>query len=247
MPDDPLAPLAALPRVDAAVVSARAAVDRLLASRVVRRRSNEVSAESALRGAWASTVLSGVPLDLAAIRSGDIADPVVQGALRVSAELGPLAVTWRRAPAQVLARLHVLAAADLVSDPAGLGRPGGSVHTSQRVAGLAATVVQTRAPAVVVTAVVLGEILGLDAFAPSSTVVGFGAARLTLVEFGLDPKSLAVLEVGALEERAVTPAALDGYRSGSVDGLSAWIEHVARLIVLGCREAMAICTALERG
>ncbi len=247
VPDDPLAPLAALPRVDAAVVSARAAVDRLLASRVVRRRSNEVSAESALRGAWASTVLSGVPLDLAAIRSGDIADPVVQGALRVSAELGPLAVTWRRAPAQVLARLHVLAAADLVSDPAGLGRPGGSVHTSQRVAGLAATVAQTRAPAVVVTAVVLGEILGLDAFAPSSTVVGFGAARLTLVEFGLDPKSLAVLEVGALEERAVIPAALDGYRSGSVDGLIAWVEHVARLIVLGCREAMAICTALERG
>lgn len=247
MPDDPLAPLAALPRVDAAVGSARAAVDRLLTSRIVRRRSNEVSAESALRGAWASSVLSGAPVELAALRAGDIADPVVQGALRVSAELGSLAVTWRRAPGQVLARLQVLAAADLVSDPALLGRPGGGPVTAQRLAGLAATVAQTRAPAVVVAAVVLGEILGLDAFAPSSTVVAFAAARLTLVEFGLDPTSLAVIEVGALEERAATPAALAGYRAGSVDGLSGWIEHVARLVVLGSREATAICTALERG
>jgi hypothetical protein len=245
--DDPLAPLAALPRVGAAVGSARSAVDRLLSSRVVRRRSNEVSAESALRGAWASSVLSGVPVDLATIRSGDATDPVVQGALRVSAELGPLAATWRRAPAQVLARLHVLAAADLVSEPAALGRPGGGTATAQRLAGLASTVVRTRAPAVVVAAVVLGEILGLDAFVPSSTVVAFGAVRLTLVEFGLDLKSLVVVEVGAVEERAATPAALDGYRSGSVDGLSTWIEHVAQLIVLGAQEAMAICTALERG
>jgi hypothetical protein len=70
---------------------------------------------------------------------------------------------------------------------------------------------------------------------------------LTLVEFGLDPTSLGVLEVGALEQRAGTPAALTGYRSGSVDGLSEWIEHVAHLVVLGAREATAICTALERG
>jgi hypothetical protein len=247
VPDDPLAPLAALPRVDAAVGSARAAVDRLLSNRIARRRSNEVSAESVLRGAWAGAVLSGVPVELAAIRGGDISDPVVQGALRVSAELGPLATTWRRAPGQVLARLHLLAAAGLVTEPGRLGRPGGDPVTSQRIAGLGATLAQTRAPAVVVAAVVLGEILGLDAFAPSSIVVAFGAARLTLVEFGLDPNSLAVLEVGALEQRAATPAALAGYRSGSADGLCEWIEHVAGLVVLGAREATAICTALERG
>lgn len=247
MPDDPLAALAALPRVQAAVGSARAAVDRLLTNRVLRRRSSEVSAESALRGAWAGAVLSGVPVELGALRSGAIADPVVQGALRVSAELGPLAATWRRAPAQVLARLHVLAAADLVADSVRLGRPGADPVTAHRLAGLASTVAETRAPAVVVAAVVLGEILGLDAFAPSSTVVAFAAARLTLVEFGLDPRSLAVLEVGALEQRLSTPAALEGYRAGTVEGVCAWIEHVADLIVLGAREATAICAALERG
>lgn len=247
MPEDPLAALAALPRVDAAVGSAREAVDRLLVNRVLRRRSEEVSAESALRGAWAAAVLSGARVDLAALRSGDVADPVVQGALRVSAELGPLAATWRRAPAQVLARLHVLAAADVVSDPALLGRPSADPVVVQRLGVLSETVARTRAPAVVVAAVALGEILGLSAFSPSSVVVAFGAARLTLVEFGLDPKSLAVLEVGAVEQRAALPGALDGYRSGSVDGLCAWVEHVARLVVLGSQEAAAICAALERG
>ena len=247
MPDDPLASLASLPRVDAAAGSARGAVDGLLGNRTLRRRSGEVSSESALRGAWAGAVLSGATVELAALRRGDVADPVVQGALRVSAALGSLAPTWRHAPAQVLARLHVLAAADIVSDRALLGRPVADPAVAQRIAALTSTITRTRAPAVVVAAVVLGEILGLDAFSPSSTVVAFGAARLTLVEFGLDPKSLAVLEVGAVEDRASTPGSLDGYRTGSVDGLCAWVEHVAGLVVLGAREATAICAALERG
>lgn len=245
MADDPLAPLAALPAVVAAVAEARDAVDRVLTNRMLRRRSSEVSAESALRGAWAGAVRSGADVELSAVRAGDVADPVVQGALRVSAELGPLAATWRRAPRQVLARLHVLAAADLIG-AAELGRPRADALVTRRLDLLADTVSRTRAPAVVVAGVVLGEILGLDAFAPSSTVVAYGAARLTLVEFGLDPKSLAVLEVGALELWPATAAALAGYLAGTVDGVAEWVAHVAAQIVLGAREALAICAALER-
>ncbi|MGZ4664440.1 MAG: hypothetical protein ACXV5Q_05165, partial [Frankiaceae bacterium] len=56
---DPLAPLQDLLGVDDAVGAARAAVDRLLSHRVLRRRGAEVTAESALRGARASAVLAG--------------------------------------------------------------------------------------------------------------------------------------------------------------------------------------------
>ena len=53
-------------------------------------------------------------------------DPVLAGALRVSEALegGATALVgvWQRAPLQALARLHVLAAADLVDDDR-LGRP----------------------------------------------------------------------------------------------------------------------------
>ena len=48
---DPLAAVAALPGVDEAVENARGAVDRLRGHKVLRSRSSQVTAESALRGA----------------------------------------------------------------------------------------------------------------------------------------------------------------------------------------------------
>src|SRR4051812_12408725 len=119
---DAFANVATLPDVPEAVARAREAVDRLLGHRILRRRSAEVSAESALRGARASAALEGVAVPLEEVRGSLTNDPVVQGTLRVSAELGALADTWRKAPRQALARLHALAAADAV-DPDALGRP----------------------------------------------------------------------------------------------------------------------------
>ncbi|HVU91590.1 MAG TPA: hypothetical protein VHC23_05110, partial [Jatrophihabitans sp.] len=65
MTADPLAPLLDLPGVADGVDRARAAVDALLGNRTLRRRSPDVSAESSLRGAWASAVLAGEPVELA--------------------------------------------------------------------------------------------------------------------------------------------------------------------------------------
>ncbi|HEU5267951.1 MAG TPA: oxidoreductase, partial [Jatrophihabitans sp.] len=164
MPADPLAPLLGLPGVADGVDRARAAVDTLLRHRVLRRRSPDVSAESALRGAWASAGLAGREVSLADVRSGAAAgDPVVQGALRAQSAIGALTGTWTRAPRQALARLHALAAADLV-DADALGRP--APCTAPRLDTLAAVLGATAAPAVVVGAIVHGELLGPDAFAP---------------------------------------------------------------------------------
>ena len=130
---DPLAPLLDLPGVRAAADAARAGIDRLLGHKVLRRESAGVSTESALRGARASAALEGVDVPLADLRAGNVDDPLVQGALRVSAGLGSMVETWSRAPGQVLARLHVLAAADLV-DAGELGRP--APHAGPRLSGL---------------------------------------------------------------------------------------------------------------
>ncbi|HYU03023.1 MAG TPA: hypothetical protein VEL02_04175, partial [Jatrophihabitantaceae bacterium] len=79
--NDPLAPLLDLPGVAEGVDSARSAVDALLTNRVLRRRSADVSAESALRGAWASAWLAGSQVPLDDVRSGAALDqPAVQGA-----------------------------------------------------------------------------------------------------------------------------------------------------------------------
>jgi hypothetical protein len=242
--NDPLAPLLDLPGVAEGVDSARSAVDALLTNRVLRQRSADVSAESALRGAWASAWLAGSQVPLDDVRSGAALDhPVVQGALRVQSAIGTLADTWTRAPRQALARLHALAAADLV-DAALLGRPTGG---AERLDMLVDVLGATSAPAVVVAAVVHGELLSLDAFAPVSGVVAMAAVRLTLVERGLDPKSLVVVEAGHRELRTEYDAALDAYRTGTPAGLARWLGHCADAVAAGAREAMAICEAIARG
>jgi hypothetical protein len=239
---DPLAPLLELPGVADGVTEARTAVDTLLGNRTLRRRSADVSAESSLRGAWASAWLSGARLSLDAVRAGTD-DPLVQGALRTQAAIGPLSDTWRRAPRQVLARLHALAAADLVpADELGRPRPG----TADRLDTLATVLAATGAPAVVVAGVVHGELLGLDAFPPVSGVVARAAVRLVLVDRGLDPKSLVIVEAGHRELGDDYSAALDEYRDGTPEGVAHWLRHCAAALAAGAREASAICEAIAR-
>ena len=243
---DPLAPLLDLPGVRDAADEARAAIDRLLGHRVLRRESAGVSAESALRGARASAALEGVDRPLADVRAGAVEDPVVQGALRVSVGLGSMVDTWDRAPGQVLARLHVLAAADLAA-PADLGRPGG--HAGPRLGGLFSIITGTTAvPAVIIAAVVHGELAAVAPFGIQDGVVARAAGRLTGIARGLDPKAVSVPEVGFDElGPAEYAAALDGYRSGKPAGVAGWLVHCCRATAHGAVEGLAICESLLRG
>ncbi|MEU2351076.1 oxidoreductase [Modestobacter sp. NPDC049651] len=243
---DPLAPLLELPGVRAAAESARTGIDRLLAHRLMRNRSAEVSTESALRGARASAALEGADVPLADLRGGAVDDPVVQGSLRVSAALGSMGETWERAPGQVLARLHVLAAADL-ADRDALGRP--APGAGPRLAGLFSLLTGgTSAPAVVVASVVHGELAALAPFGVQDGVVARAAARLTGITRGLDPKAVSVPEVGFVElGRDAYATALEGYRSGGPDGVAAWIAHCCRAVEHGALEGLAICEAVLRG
>ena len=246
MPADPLSPLLDLPGVTEAVLSSRQAVDGLLSHRVLRRRSSDVSAESLLRGAWASAVLAGSAATLAEVRAGDADDLVLQGALRISAELAGLAGTWPTAHRQVLARLHALAARGLVAESE-LGRPRPDREVAHRLDLLAEVLGRTAAPAVVVAAIVQAELVSLDAFPPASGLVGRAAARLVLIDRGLDPKSLVALEVGQLELRAEFEQALAGYVGAAPEAVAAWIGVCAEGVVLGARESVAICEAIQRG
>lgn len=261
---DPLRPLLDLPGVSEAADSARQAVDRLLRHRVLRRGGEEVSAESALRGARASAALDGVEVPLDVLRAGGpgagaggagggagstagtAADPVVQAALRVSAGVGPLVGTWERAPAQALARLHVLAAAGREPDAA-LGRPSGH-EAAVRISGLTRILTQGGdAPAVVLAAVVHAELLATTPFPVGSGLVARAAARLTLAARGLDRRLVSVPEVGHLELCAEYRSALADYATGGPDGVARWIRHCCAAVTLGATEGLAVCEALLRG
>ncbi|WP_344903273.1 oxidoreductase [Actinomadura meridiana] len=251
---DALADVANLPGVSGAVDEARGAVDRLLGHRILRRRSAEVSTESALRGARASAVLDGATVTLDALRTTENpSDPVVQGSLRVSAELGTLTETWRNAPRQALARLHALAAANAV-DSTDLGRlrtGADALSPSEAAARLdvLSTLLTepTKAPALVVAAIVHGELLTVRPFGWGDGLVARAAQRLTLIARGLDPKSLVAPEVGHLELADEYGEALSAYSSGTAEGVAQWIAHCSAAVAAAARDSQAICEAFMRG
>jgi len=269
---DPLAALGVLPGVPEAVESVRKAVDALYGHRVMRRRSAEVTAEAALRGARASAALAGADWPLEEVRrrsdfSSDDEARTVGAALRVTAEAGLLLDVWRRSPVQALARLHLVAvggsarqetvgrprlAGEPVVEPlAGMERIAlpDATEVAARLDGLAGLLAAgSSAPALVVAAVVHGELLTLRPFGSANGVVARAAQRVVLVGAGLDPKSICPAEVGLAESgRAEYVGALEGYASGTPNGMAAWIAHCGRALELGVRESVAVCEALQRG
>ncbi|MBE4735299.1 oxidoreductase [Streptomyces caniscabiei] len=267
---DPLAALGELPGVAESVESVRKSVDRVYGHRVMRRRSNAVTSEAALRGARGSAALSGADWALEEVRrrsdfsgqDGDDEARAMGAALRLTAEAGQLLSIWRQTPLRVLARLHLVAAG---SDDARVGRPRqsgesvdeplvelplpGAAEVAGRLDGLSELIIKgSSAPALVTAAVVHGELLALRPFGFHNGLVARAAERIVLIGSGLDPKSVCPAEVGHAElGRAAYLAALDGYVSGTPEGMAAWITHCGRAIELGARESTAVCEALQRG
>ncbi|MER8068528.1 oxidoreductase [Streptomyces sp. NPDC094034] len=228
-PDDPLLALASLPGVPDAVDSVRRAVDRVYSHRVMRRRSNEVTSEAALRAARGSAALSGADWALEEVRrrsdfGSEAESRTVGAALRLNAEAGQLLSIWGQSPLRVLARLHLVAAggAGVTDETVGRPRlagepvveaPGDDVpepltkaplpdadEVAGRLEGLSRLVIApSRAPALVTAAVVHGELLALRPFGSYNGLVARAAERVVLIGSGLDPKSVCPAEVGHAE------------------------------------------------
>jgi hypothetical protein len=245
---DPLVPLLDLPGVSAAVASARDAVADVHRHPTNQRGWPTTAAEASVRAARASAAVEGGNVDIPA--DGTVTDPVLAGALRVAESIGLLLGTWQRAPLQALARLHVLAAADLVppAEDDRLGRPRDERGVSGRLDLLAHLIAGgTTVPAPVLAAVVHGELLTLAPFGTADGVVARGAARLTLIATGLDPKGLVVPEVAYFRqaERYRTTAA--GFGTGEPAAVGAWLVFCCEAVTAGAREAAGIADAVAVG
>jgi hypothetical protein len=229
-----VARLARLPGVAQAAAAARDSVDVVLRQPSLRRRAAAVASASAISGATASTLLDG----------GDPEredDPLWQGALRVNREAPGLAELWGRAPLQVLARLHVLAAADLAPAEM-LGRPADGV-ASRRLTAMVRDLAAARRlaeppPAVVLAAVVHAEVA--EAFSPGGGLVGRAAERVVLTATGLDPSSLLVPEVGHLAEQEGYAAERHAFLRGGQVGTARWVERCCRAYTRGAEQTVVL-------
>ncbi len=237
--NDPLAGVAALDGVGAAAAHARDAIDALLGHPAMRGDAAHIASESALRGARASTSLAGGEPD-------HVADPYLQGALRVSGEIPALADAWDRSPRQALARLHVLAARDLVSDTDALGRPRPDADVGRLDQLMAVVTASSNAPGIVAAAIVHGELLALRPFGTADGVVARAAERLVLLARGVDTKAVSVPEQGHFTlSRAYEPLG-NAYAEGTPDGVGAWVRHCSEAYARGAEEGLAIAGTVRQ-
>lgn len=245
MNDKPsLAPLLELPGVTDAVAAARAAIDEVHRHPANRRGWPTTAAEASVRAARASAAVAGGAAEIP--ETGEVTDPLLAGSLRIAEATGTLLPTWQRAPRQALARLHVLAASDLVDDPDRLGRPRRDPGVAQRLDLLAEilTAPAGETPGPVLAAVVHGELLALAPFGTADGVVARAAARLTVIGSGLDPKGLVVPEVAYYRRPEEYARAAEGFASGDPDRLAEWIGYCCRALETGAREAKSIADAV---
>jgi Fic family protein len=199
----------------------------------------------------------------------DAAGALVRGAVRAVAEAEHLSAGGGRvltsAPWQALARLHVAASADLVVADQ-LGRPRrddeqpvddtvGAGTTAPTGAQLTARLeslgqllsATTTAPVAVIAAVAQAEVLVLRPFVAGNGVVARALARALVVGRGLDPMGAAVPELAVLADPSGYATALAGYRTGTADGVAAWLRYAAGTVARGAEQGMAIADAVLSG
>lgn len=241
-PRDLLAPLLDLPGVADAAEAARVALGKAHRHRSNLRNWPVTAAESAVRGARSSSVLDGGGVDLGDDSGPD--DPVLAGALRVGQALegGATSIVgvWQRAPLQALARLHALAAADLVDDER-LGRPRQLPEVVARLDLMTRLVTgASSVPAPLLAAVGHGELLTLAPFGSADGVVARGVSRLVSMASGLDPHGLGVPEVYWMRRAEEYRSAAAAFATGEPEGVGEWVLLCCRGLEDGAREALSI-------
>jgi hypothetical protein len=200
-------------------------------------------------------------------QSPDPLEATLQGAVQATAETEHIRATVVTAPAQALARVHAAAAGHLLPESQ-VGRPrqGGEISREfsdlgpspdeavvrQRLSGIVELLLCAKdAPAVVVAALVHGEIATVRPFVRGNGLVARAMERAIIQVSGLDPTGVAVVEMGHGSAGAGGGAAylgaLAAYGTGSPQGVALWVTHCAAAVVAGADEGVRIADAVLLG
>lgn len=228
---------------------ARGQIDALLWRRDVRAEAVEFTSGSRQRGSRDSAVIDGA--DVVVVEDSPMGR-VLGSAQAITAEVPALVETWGKAPLQVLARLHAVAAHGHVAEDQ-LGRPRTEVEVPDdplrvaidapsapaaagRMALLADLVAEgQQAPALAVAGIVHAELLSARPFAWGSGLLGRAAVRLVLAARGVDPSLFSVPETGMLQ--LGRPAYVKAIRAYATGDMAAYFGWFGSAIGLGAQAA----------
>lgn len=223
--------LAELEGVPSAYAAVRDGIDVLLRDRGLRKTAPEQTAQSLLRGAWASAVLEGSTCTSEQVGAGEL-DEIAESSVRLSTQVLSLVPVLRRSPLQAFARLHAIAAQGQV-DESRLGRPRDDESAGRLMQLAASFTAATQAPALLVAGLVHADLATAAPFASHNGLVARAAERLVLVARGVDEKSLMVPEAGHLALREQYESNLRGYATGTQKGMHAWVLYAAEAFTKG--------------
>ncbi|MCP4742673.1 MAG: oxidoreductase [Actinomycetales bacterium] len=239
---DVIARLAAMPAVADGAAAARKSIDDVLWRRDVRAAAADFTAGSRVHGAQASAALDGADI---AVADDSPMGRVLAAAQALTGEVPGQVETWSRAPLQVLAHLHAVAArahapagglgrprtdSEAVDDPLSLGAPPDAREAAGRLALLGDLVTGAREEsALVVAGIVHGEIQAARPFAWGSGLIARATVRLVCADRGVDPSLFSIPEVGMVHVgRAACARALKSYAAGDLPTYFAWFFDTVR-------------------
>lgn len=212
------------------MMAARDAVDAVLRDRGRRRVTPAQQADALVRAARASAAL------------GDAEDvdhglPGRQGweagTVRLYLELVDLAGLIRVSPGQAIARAHAVLGRGVLPDD-DLGRIRVDPAVADRMASLGRLLTApTKAPVIVTAAVAHAELITVAPFLAGNGIVARAVEHMIMIDGDLDSPPVTVPELGHQQSGVNYRRALDGYRSGSVQGVRDWLLYVAAVVTRG--------------
>lgn len=244
---DPLAGIPLTDETSTLLSSTRDEIDAVLWDRGIRTKAAEVAAASAMRGARDSAAIDGA--DTAVVDDSPMGR-ILGNAQVLTARVPALVDTWSTAPLQVLAELHAIAAqgftsdeergrprtGDEVRDPLNMGVLPPANVISPRMTSLATVITTSTSPALLIAAIVHGELSALRPFEIGSGLVARASVRLVMASKGIDPSLFTIPEHGMFElGRPAYVNAIREYSTGTVEGVNSYVTWFATALAMGAK------------
>jgi hypothetical protein len=242
---DSLSQLLNIKPIDEAVKSALKSIDELNWNRTYRNRKDLVPMARRV-GAYASAAIEGAAMPADPNHNPDDSPMGIlsQSALGVTAEVEFQLKTFLKTPLQSWARLHSFIETDAergrprtsneVVDPLHIGQPIDSVLLESRMNDLVNLAQNSKAPAVLVAAILHAELATIAPFVRGSQMIARATSRMFLQAKQIDQLQLVMPEYGLYKiGRAKYAKALIAYKTGTVEGVTEWVETHSKALEIG--------------